>query len=111
MEANGVEPMTPCVQGRCSSQLSYAPIIFKVLAVSYAREAKQIKKIIYLLSRQMTIVYKTNKYKKGKKGNADHSPRVNISILSRKLDKSSTVEPLKRRYSSRTFRYGYLVTT
>jgi hypothetical protein len=25
VEANGVEPMTPCVQGRCSSQLSYAP--------------------------------------------------------------------------------------
>ena len=25
VEANGFEPMTPCVQGRCSSQLSYAP--------------------------------------------------------------------------------------
>ena len=25
VEANGVEPMTLCVQGRCSSQLSYAP--------------------------------------------------------------------------------------
>jgi hypothetical protein len=27
VEANGVEPMTPCVQGRCSSQLSYAPLL------------------------------------------------------------------------------------
>ena len=27
VEANGVEPMTLCVQGRCSSQLSYAPDI------------------------------------------------------------------------------------
>ena len=25
MEVNGFEPMTPCVQGRCSSQLSYTP--------------------------------------------------------------------------------------
>jgi hypothetical protein len=25
VEVNGVEPMTPCVQGRCSSQLSYTP--------------------------------------------------------------------------------------
>ena len=25
VENNGFEPMTPCVQGRCSSQLSYAP--------------------------------------------------------------------------------------
>ena len=28
VEANGVEPMTLCVQGRCSSQLSYAPDTF-----------------------------------------------------------------------------------
>ena len=25
VEVNGFEPMTPCVQGRCSSQLSYTP--------------------------------------------------------------------------------------
>ena len=26
VEVNGVEPMTPCLQSRCSSQLSYTPI-------------------------------------------------------------------------------------
>ena len=31
VEANGVEPMTLCVQGRCSSQLSYAPDYCQVL--------------------------------------------------------------------------------
>ena len=25
VEVNGVEPMTPCLQSRCSSQLSYTP--------------------------------------------------------------------------------------
>jgi hypothetical protein len=27
VEVNGVEPMTPCLQSRCSSQLSYTPKI------------------------------------------------------------------------------------
>ena len=31
VEATGVEPATLCVQGRCSSQLSYAPIIYYVI--------------------------------------------------------------------------------
>ena len=26
VEINGFEPLTPCLQGRCSSQLSYTPI-------------------------------------------------------------------------------------
>jgi hypothetical protein len=26
VEVNGVEPMTPCLQSRCSSQLSYTPL-------------------------------------------------------------------------------------
>ena len=28
VEVNGVEPMTPCLQSRCSSQLSYTPKSF-----------------------------------------------------------------------------------
>ena len=29
MEIIGFEPMTPCLQGRCSSQLSYTPVAFE----------------------------------------------------------------------------------
>ena len=31
VEIVGVEPTTPCLQSRCSSQLSYTPRIFKNL--------------------------------------------------------------------------------
>ena len=27
VEINGFEPLTPCLQGRCSSQLSYTPVV------------------------------------------------------------------------------------
>ena len=30
VENNGFEPLTPCVQGRCSSQLSESPRLFSV---------------------------------------------------------------------------------
>ncbi len=30
VEINGFEPLTPCVQGRCSSQLSYTPSLVLV---------------------------------------------------------------------------------
>ena len=29
VEINGFEPLTPCLQGRCSSQLSYTPVVFR----------------------------------------------------------------------------------
>ena len=32
MESRGFEPLTPCVQSRCSSQLSYDPIILQIWA-------------------------------------------------------------------------------
>ena len=28
VELKGFEPLTPCVQGKCSSQLSYSPISY-----------------------------------------------------------------------------------
>ena len=33
VEIVGVEPTTPCLQSRCSSQLSYTPRIFKNFVV------------------------------------------------------------------------------
>ncbi len=35
VEVNGFEPMTPCVQGRCSSQLSYTPESSEIHLINY----------------------------------------------------------------------------
>ncbi len=38
VEVNGFEPMTPCLQSRCSSQLSYTPFSISIYGLWYLRE-------------------------------------------------------------------------
>ena len=71
MEIQGVEPLTSCLQGRRSSQLSYIPIYWC----------------------KCTIL------------------KVHWKINNKTLIKKIFSFSLERRWSSRTFRYGYLVTT
>ena len=71
MEIKGVEPLTSCLQGRRSSQLSYIPIYWC----------------------KCTIL------------------KVHWKINNKTLIKKIFSFSLERRWSSRTFRYGYLVTT
>ena len=69
VEINGVEPLTSCLQGRRSSQLSYIPIAY------------------------FNVLFK-----------------VHWKINNKQFWRNSFTS-LERRWSSRTFRYGYLVTT
>ena len=59
VEANGVEPMTLCVQGRCSSQLSYAPDTFhhhtSKHIIMKAKGKEAITKVVHIAK---TKVYK-----------------------------------------------------
>ena len=71
VEIKGVEPLTSCLQGRRSSQLSYIPIYWC----------------------KCTIL------------------KVHWKINNKTLIKKIFSFSLERRWSSRTFRYGYLVTT
>ena len=39
VELKGVEPLTPCLQSRCSDQLSYSPTTEILLVIDYKRQA------------------------------------------------------------------------
>ena len=94
VEMSGIEPLTPCLQGRCSPSWATPPYeqgirieIFsfprlKVHNLSIA--PSKLNNDLRLCSLWLTIGYET-------------------------LFKSQV--SLERRWSSRTFRYGYLVTT
>ena len=88
MEIKGVEPLTSCLQGRRSSQLSYIPIYKCTLKIAHWKINN--KPLLWeesFLPSQSRIYFWKN-------------------ISSKPFSFS-----LERRWSSRTFRYGYLVTT
>ena len=78
VEIKGVEPLTSCLQGRRSSQLSYIPMAY------------------------INVLFKRVHWKINNKPSQE-----DWLIQSSKTSSFS----LERRWSSRTFWYGYLVTT
>ena len=87
VEVIGFEPMTPCLQGRCSTSWAIPPF----------------PKITLPFFSGSLLLLKTNK-KETREFPLSTENWIRIS--------SATLSVLpKRRWSSRTFRYGYLVTT
>ena len=86
VEVIGFEPMTPCLQGRCSTSWAIPPSLKKMPPQKVA-----------------CSLLKTNK-----KETISISDRLGNGWVRQHFD--SSLLP-KRRWSSRTFRYGYLVTT
>ena len=82
VEMMGFEPMTPCLQGRCSPSWATPPYCYGIL-----------------LNRSLKIEQHESPY----------STLLTISSLS--FPRSLSRVSIERRWSSRTFRYGYLVTT
>ena len=80
VEMRGVEPLTPCLQGKCSPNWATPPYFTKKYFFS---------KILLSCLKYLLIFENFNE-----------------------LSKSNSRQfSLERRWSSRTFRYGYLVTT
>ena len=49
VEKTGIEPATLCVQGRCSSQLSYFPILYPYIWVNMVKVAYYVKDNLFLV--------------------------------------------------------------
>ena len=95
VEVIGFEPMTPCLQGRCSTSWAIPPsTFFRALLPFLAKiNAPPYRKALLLKTNKKETVYSPYRLE-----------------LVKRLSARLTVLP-KRRWSSRTFRYGYLVTT
>ena len=102
VEVDGIEPTTPCLQSRCSPSWAKPPFPWWVWLVSNQRPPR---------------------YQHGALTNWATDPFGSVSPLSAHTDLMSLFTTddkcerlhqgfsLERRWSSRTFRYGYLVTT
>ena len=100
VEMMGIEPMTPCLQGRCSPSWATPPFNNEVLLNDFRslKIEQQWKTILArcanFVSRRLFLVLV---YFQTYDMTASPMPHISFSI--------------ERRWSSRTFRYGYLVTT
>ena len=98
VEMNGIEPMTPCLQSRCSPSWATPPYFiwgiseFSFRSLKIEQQAIRTRFVIALSRRLFGFGLLLN-YR-----------------LSKALLWLSTFS-IERRWSSRTFRYGYLVTT
>ena len=95
VEVIGFEPMTPCLQGRCSTSWAIPPSTFFLALLPFLAKinAPPYRKALLLKTNKKETVYSPYRLE-----------------LVKRLSARLTVLP-KRRWSSRTFRYGYLVTT
>ena len=87
VENNGFEPLTPCLQSRCSSQLSYRTV-----------------------QRPLQGAYVIRQVRRGKIQGRRAGPPPVVQVTASNGHGAIRAAP-ERRCSSRTFRYGYLVTT
>ena len=85
VEMKGIEPLTPCLQGRCSPSWATPPYSWDFLTVP---ENRTTNRSYETLSRRFCFLCELRE------------------ILFQFL-----LFSIERRWSSRTFRYGYLVTT
>ena len=133
--SNGLGPSTSRLSGVCSNQLSYEPIVVEIKRVELLTsclQGRRSSQLSYTPIPKTTIrssvlpfppgtLYKTNaplffgalslhqlkmiEENKSSLNPVPVSTRMLVNIL-----RTLTILP-KRRWSSRTFRYGYLVTT
>ena len=88
VEMMGFEPMTPCLQGRCSPSWATPPFpgLFHFFKDLYDLQKLNNKSSVLAIRANGSSSTTTNPWK-------------------------SVMVSIERRWSSRTFRYGYLVTT
>ena len=98
VEMMGIEPMTPCLQGRCSPSWATPPFFLGVIEFPFGH-SKLNNKLIGTRKRCFLTLSPSFSY----------LPTYEYDLTaSLKLEIMFSIE---RRWSSRTFRYGYLVTT
>ena len=99
VEMMGIEPMTPCLQGRCSPSWATPPY-FYMRFLSFLEEHSKLnnnERLTRLSARTILAVFFGFCLFVNYDSSAAPLLQVTFSI--------------ERRWSSRTFRYGYLVTT
>ena len=89
VEMMGFEPMTPCLQGRCSPNWATPPLIWGFSFFSVTENWTTSRSVLRCTTIHLVIW------------------PISDTIHSWKCIRVS----IERRWSSRTFRYGYLVTT
>lgn len=103
VEANGIEPMTPCLQSRCSTNWAMPPFL-----VGLGGLEPPTPRLSSVCSNQLS-------YKPGFSNLKRILPSLKLlPHLFQFTDKCECLKPLlslERRWSSRRFPYGYLVTT
>ena len=101
VEMMGIEPMTPCLQGRCSPSWATPPSVWVLLSFS---------------SLSVTENWTTSRYLFPSQYSTTSSSSFLFGFCFAYLQIRDICEwyltfSIERRWSSRTFRYGYLVTT
>ena len=90
VEMMGFEPMTPCLQGRCSPSWATPP--FPGFALFFFKDL-------------------TDPWKLNNKSSIRASLKTSLVKSTPRSPWKDLMVSIERRWSSRTFRYGYLVTT
>ena len=115
VEMKGIEPLTPCLQGRCSPSWATPPFkgllpLFQWSAVSRGRsltiEQQEISELALpvLASRKFPRWPLIQRLTLSVSTISEYELILNIPLIELRFS-------IERRWSSRTFRYGYLVTT
>ena len=103
VEMMGFEPMTPCLQGRCSPNWATPPYLYEAFAFVVA---------VFFCVFAFFFFRMVPENRTTKKRFLTQSHWVcPISNVLWKIFFQSLAFSIERRWSSRTFRYGYLVTT
>ena len=95
VEMMGIEPMTPCLQGRCSPSWATPPYL-RVCSFSMIINNPSVASDPWKLNNKSSILAFTQNFSRQ---STPRSPWKDLMVS------------IERRWSSRTFRYGYLVTT
>ena len=98
VEMMGIEPMTPCLQGRCSPSWATPPSVW--VSFSFLNRLLKIEQQVDLCFLSTALL---------------HPRRLLFGFFAylqiRDICEWYLTFSIERRWSSRTFRYGYLVTT
>ena len=122
VEMMGIEPMTPCLQGRCSPSWATPPLNqWKVKSEEWRVSVEKLRFSSFstlwgLLSFLSVTQNWTTSWSVLESGVSLLSRRLFSYLPTYEYDLTASLKleimfSIERRWSSRTFRYGYLVTT
>ena len=110
VEMMGFEPMTPCLQGRCSPNWATPPLVCLFFDLQWTLKNDNPSK----LNNKRRVLESRRPWLKFYSGicTANILAAENFKEILVATNASAFVQfSIERRWSSRTFRYGYLVTT